>query len=397
MKSLNNEKKLIVVDATASLSGGRVYLENLLKYFAEKSCNFRFVVYYAADFDIADLAIGSADFTYYRAINPFFLYKHWLIGSILKLLWRTFILPFCLWREKPDIFFSNAGQVPQWGMGRGKAVVALHNSIPYLPDLWKEERFGPRRWRISLLHRLARDLVRRNPHFIVFSEDLKMRVIGMGASTDDCSVIYHGIEWGEIEREGHTDMAYIKSLGIRVPYLLYVSQLHRYKNVVTLLEAFARLCGEYHGISLVIVGSIADRSYGLEIDRTIRMLNLLESARVVPGVGRNDLLGIYREALGVVYPSLAENCPFALLESMAMGKPIAASRIGAIEEICGDAAIYFDPHRPEEIVTAMRRLVEDESLRSDLSLRAIARARQFSWEETARRTLEVFERVARQS
>lgn len=397
MKSQALGKTLILIDATASLSGGRVYLQNLLKALANQPTNYRYLIYHTSDLNISSLADFPADFDFRRVRLASFLTHHWLMGSILKLFWRSFVLPFYLWREKPAIFFSNAAQAPKWKPGATKAIVALHNSIPYQPELWRVEQSRLRRWRLVMLRGLARGLVGKGLHFIVFSEDLRQRILKMGGTTDHSSVVYHGIEWGEKERIEKTSEGELSKLGVAAPYLLYVSQLHRYKNVLSLLESFAKVKQLQSSLSLVIVGSIADRHYGQEIDQTIQRLNLNDVVRVIPGIDRPRLIGLYRESRGIVYPSLAENCPLALLESMAMGKPIAASRIGAIEEICGDAAIYFDPHRPEEIVTAMRRLVEDESLRSDLSLRAIARARQFSWEETARRTLEVFERVARQS
>src|SRR5262249_20258517 len=84
---------------------------------------------------------------------------------------------------------------------------------------------------------------------------------------------------------------------------------------------------------------------------------------------------------------------FPLLEAMALGIPIAAARISALPEIARDAAIYFDPYDPKEMAEALDRLIRDESLRSELSRKAVERARQFSWEEAARETLNVFEQV----
>jgi glycosyltransferase involved in cell wall biosynthesis len=106
------------------------------------------------------------------------------------------------------------------------------------------------------------------------------------------------------------------------------------------------------------------------------------------------LLAIYGHALAFAHPSLAETCSFPLLEAIAMGLPIAAARMSALPEIAGDAAIYFDPREPSEIAEALDRLVRDESLREELRRKAIRRAERFSWEETARKTLEVFERIA---
>ena len=105
------------------------------------------------------------------------------------------------------------------------------------------------------------------------------------------------------------------------------------------------------------------------------------------------MIEYYRQSIGIVYPSLVENCPFPLLESMAMGKPIAASRIGALREVCADAAIYFDPYYPEDMAIVMEELVSNEGLRLELSARALIRAEAFTWEDASRRTLEIFDNL----
>ena len=178
-----------------------------------------------------------------------------------------------------------------------------------------------------------------------------------------------------------------------IPYLLYVSQLHRYKNVARLLEAFSLLKVNYPDIQLVIVGHLTDREYAVEISSRIHSLGLNHSVKIVPGAQRSELIEYYRQSIGIVYPSLVENCPFPLLESMAMGKPIAASRIGAIREVCADAAIYFDPYYPEDMAILMEELVSNEGLRLELSARALIRAESFTWDDASRRTLEIFDNL----
>jgi glycosyltransferase involved in cell wall biosynthesis len=115
--------------------------------------------------------------------------------------------------------------------------------------------------------------------------------------------------------------------------------------------------------------------------------------RIIPGIDRQRLVELYRLAYAVVYPSIAENCPFALLESMAMGLPIAAARIGAITETCGEAAIYFDPADPTEITSQMARLLDDQHLCDKLRLHSITRAAGFDWDQSAGRTIDLFSRI----
>ena len=88
-----------------------------------------------------------------------------------------------------------------------------------------------------------------------------------------------------------------------------------------------------------------------------------------------------------VFASSCENMPNVLLEGMAAGLPIACSNRGPMPEVLGDTGVHFDPERPDEIASALRRLAEDDALRRRLAAAASERARQFSWERCARETL----------
>jgi glycosyltransferase involved in cell wall biosynthesis len=122
---------------------------------------------------------------------------------------------------------------------------------------------------------------------------------------------------------------------------------------------------------------------------------LQDRVTMIPGLKREQLKPLYRSAHGFIYPSLIENCPFAVLEALAYGLPIATSKFGALPEVAGEAAVYFNPYSVDEMAEAMERLVWDEILRGELSGLAIEQASKFTWEKTALQTLEVFEKVVR--
>lgn len=392
-RSLPEPLPLILIDATASLSGGAVYLVNLLRCWVRVPPPYRFVVLHTKDLDLTGIGDSGDWMTFREVVFPPFCSRNLLAGSVLKMLWRLFLLPVHLRRYRPAVFFSNSGTLP-WLVPRGiRPVIAIHNAMPFHPELWPVERSWLRRLRLMVLHRQSMATLRRGVECIVFSHDLKGRMIRMWGSAKGCSVVHHGIEWGAVERNGAW-----KGLGDGAdsPYLLYVSQLHRYKNIGRLLDAFSTLHRDHPGIRLLIVGHVTDRAYAAEIEARIDQLGLEGAVVIVPGMERDCLIDLYRGALGVVYPSLIENCPFGLLESMALGKPIAASRTGAIEEICADAALYFDPTDPAEMALRMAELVENEERRADLATRAVARAAAFTWAATSDRTLEVLARGVRQ-
>ena len=106
------------------------------------------------------------------------------------------------------------------------------------------------------------------------------------------------------------------------------------------------------------------------------------------GLGE-QLASLYRRAACLVYPSLYEGFGFPPLEAMACGCPVAASNAGAIPEVCGDAAVLFDPTDVEAMGAA---LLEVDTRRDELTELGLKRAAQFTWDETARRHEDVYRR-----
>ena len=388
----------IVIEATAALSGGKVYLVNLLPQLAALAPRHEFIVFHTADLDAPSLKIANPNFTF-RAVNlPASNERNWLLVSLFKLCWRLLIFPFHLKKLQADVVFSNTGFGPLWRPRNVKFVLALHNSIPFQPELQKEERSFIRQLRLLGLHWLIDLTLRQGDKAIVFSEDLRTLVCARSKKLVNAVVIYHGIDWGERERHSLDDVSFLATYGVKPPYFLYVSQFHRYKNVPRLVEAFGKLKSHRSlaasDISLVMIGKTTDNAYETEIAQCIDRLGLHKSVRMIPGLKRERLIAFYRFAESFVYPSLIENCPFAVLEAMALGVPIAASRLNALGEMADDAAIYFDPLSVDEMAKAMERLIWDEDLRGELSQKAIAQAAKFTWEKTARQTLAVFEQLA---
>jgi glycosyltransferase involved in cell wall biosynthesis len=383
----------IAVDATAAISGGKVYLDHLLPCLAQMPFDHQFIVFHVGDFRDAP-PTSDRRFEYHQVRLPAFAARHPLAGSLLKMLWRLVVLPSHLSRLQPDLLFSNAGFGPAYRPPRTQLILALHNSMPLQDELFATELSLFKRLRLILLKRLLLRTLRDCDGLIVFSQDLKRRIV---AQVDylkrEPSVVYHGIEWGEKERAHPADLERLAGLGVRPPYLLYVSHFHRYKNVLRLLEAFATARPGHPDLSLVLAGDAADREHWVEVEATIRRLGLETSVKHVGQRSRNELKDLYGGALALVYPSLVENCPFAVLEALAFGLPIAAARATSLPEICGEAAVFFDPYRPDEIAAVLGRVVSDAALREDLRRKAVARSRAFSWPESARQTLIIFEQV----
>ncbi|HET8653192.1 MAG TPA: glycosyltransferase family 1 protein [Gaiellaceae bacterium] len=175
------------------------------------------------------------------------------------------------------------------------------------------------------------------------------------------------------------------------PIVLAVSALLAHKNLPPLVEAMANVRRDVPGAVLVIP---ANRTpLAAELRELAERLGLRD-AMVLPGwVSAADLEGLYRAAACFAFPSLREGFGLPVLEAMRRGVPVACSNASAVPEVAGEAAVLFDPRRPDEIAAALLRLLSDRDLAEDLGARGQARARLFSWRRAADETLAAYERA----
>lgn len=172
-------------------------------------------------------------------------------------------------------------------------------------------------------------------------------------------------------------------LGLPGRYVLYPANLWPHKNHARLLDAFAALGDP--DLWLVLSG----QTYGRE-----RLLAGHDRVRHVGHLPNDRLAALYRGATAVVFPSLFEGFGLPPLEAMACGVAVAASDRGALAEVCGAAALMFDPEDGEAMTDAIRRVTSDETLRARLRAAGPAHAARFTWTAAAQRHVEAYARVA---
>ena len=130
------------------------------------------------------------------------------------------------------------------------------------------------------------------------------------------------------------------------------------------------------------------------LSHQITALKLQNQVVYVGQLTDTDLAAYYRGALALVCPSLYEGFGLPPLEAMACGTPVVTSNITALPEVIGDAAVLVDPYNVEAIAWGIQCVVEDNALRQSLSGKGLVRAKQFTWEHTARRVRQVLEEAA---
>ncbi len=179
--------------------------------------------------------------------------------------------------------------------------------------------------------------------------------------------------------------------GLPERYALAVGTLEPRKNLTRLVDA----CGPLfeHGLldALVLVGA---RGWLYEGFFQHLEASPWRERIILPGFVRDqDLPAVYGGALVTAQPSLYEGFGLPVLEAMACGSPVCASASSSLPEVGGDAARYFDPQDTEAMTEALRAVAEDKERQRQMREAGLARARQFTWAETARQTMALYERL----
>jgi glycosyltransferase involved in cell wall biosynthesis len=281
-------------------------------------------------------------------------------------------------RETGVLHATNPAAIPPAG-ARQRLVVTVHDlAFEHFPELF------PRQWR--LLYRIGlRAAVRRADAILTPSrntaEDLVSRT---KVRPERIHVVPLAAALGAYDADPREVRDRLK---VPEPYVLFVGTLEPRKNLVSLVRAYRRAAGTGAPHALVLAGPM-----GWQPAALLRELALSGPGEIVltGPVSAADLDALYRGSAAFVYPSLYEGFGLPVLEAMARGVPTIASNASSVPEVLGDAGIAVDPRSIAELADALERVLGDEALAADLARRGAERAARFTWDETARRTLQVY-------
>lgn len=162
------------------------------------------------------------------------------------------------------------------------------------------------------------------------------------------------------------------------PIILHVSKWEARKNIPNLIKAFEVLHLKYPEVELRLVGSPINAKYGAVIFNLIETSKASENIKVFQNIDDQQLRELYNTASAFVMPSFYEGFSIPVLESLAFQLPAAVSRRGAIPEIAGNAALYFNPDSIEDMASCMEKVLFDELCRSKLKKQAISQVEHIS-------------------
>ncbi len=296
-------------------------------------------------------------------------------GTAVRLI--TFWLP---WRV--DLFHSLAQRPPSFRFRR--EVVTIHDVFPITSGDYASADYRER------FSRLLRGAMARAACILTGSEATARQMEEhCGVARERIRVIPYGVDMPrrvmapEVRRRERARL-----VGEGNHMLLSVGMIETRKNLVNALRALERLPACFH---LVHAGG---SGYGSEAFHDyIRERGLEERVHLLGYVPDEALKTLYQAASVLLFPSFEEGFGFPVLEGMAHGVPVVTSNTSSMPELGGDAALYADPREPDQIAGQALRAAEDETLRRDLIARGLERAREFTWERTAKATLRAYEDV----
>jgi glycosyltransferase involved in cell wall biosynthesis len=281
-----------------------------------------------------------------------------------------------------DVVHTTYG-APLWSAA--PLVLTVHD-ICYVTN---PEWFSTRDFRV--LSNLVPRSIRKAAHVITDSSSARLQIIETyGVPEDKISSIPIGPGPGAqpiTEEEARRELS---SLGLPPgrPFVLTVGNLQPRKNLVRMLAAFDELAAGGFDTDLVIVGPRryrADEIFGAVRNR--------ERIHFTGYITDRQLAACYRCSTMLVLPSLYEGFGLPALEAMAHGIPVACSNAGALPELCGDAAVLFDPLSVDAIAGAVGDILGDANLGARLGRAGLDRAGLFTWAQTVELTSKVYERV----
>ncbi len=290
-----------------------------------------------------------------------------------------------------DLFHATNYQAP--ALRRAKLVTTVHDiNFVRFPEMQSK---GIRRFIAAMPRLLERSrVVLADSRFT--AEEL-MEVYGL--PEDGVRVVYPGLNPVFLREPDPEEVeTALRAYCLQPPYIAYIGNLHPRKNLVTLVEAFARVRerGLAHRLAVIGGGGLGKLNNTEYRKLTLRVRDLgLEEAVVFTGyVPDQRLASLLRRAEMLVFPSIYEGFGLPPLEAMACGVPVITSRRSSLPEVVGDAALLLeDPLDAEEIAGCMERLLADGELRSRLVRAGRERAKMFDWEKTARKVAAVYQEV----
>ncbi len=294
-------------------------------------------------------------------------------NQIIRNLYLAIILPFASKKYKPDVFFLIDTQAII--VKPCKIVSTIHD----IAEFQTKEKYS--KIHAKIRRKIVRHQVRLSDYIITDSKY---------SQKDICSIFNR--------KENEVEVIYIatkmKSDEIIVEpenYFLFVSETERAKNLMELIEAFDQLKEEYKSRFCIKVVGKKGNDFNNIVTR-MQGYNMEDKVQFYGYVSDEELNDLYKKAYAFVFPSFFEGFGLPILEAMAKGTPVLCSNSSSLPEVGGKAVLTFDPYKSDDLCDKLTRIIENPQLRDGMIKLGLERAKEFSFEKTARQTLSVLKK-----
>jgi len=296
------------------------------------------------------------------AAGKYSIREHWTLGALARL-------------SGVDLFHEPHFTLPLYTPCR--KVVTIHDVIHLLDPRVGAMQKAYARWMIS-------SALKRADQVITVSNHTRENLVAMfGADPSRITVTYNAADSGFHPMEKESLDEELGRLGLRPGYFLFVGSDRPHKNIQAVAGVLSAMRADTR---FVIVGRVAGAARAIFAPFHDRVV-------FVNNAGKKTIAALYAGARALYFPSYMEGFGLPPLEAMACGTPTVASNRSSIPEVVGNAAALVDPDDTAAAAAVLERIGGDEVFRDKLVADGKARAALFSWRETARKTLEVYERA----
>ena len=359
----------IVIDARIIDGSTGVYVQRLLHFLHQEDLN-----------DSYTTLVPSATTEKWRGAFPKFTVvtadqKNYTFAEQLSLLTL-------LWRLKPDlVHFTFPAQPLLWF---GRSVTTIHDTtlirfdnVDMNPVVYKIRKL--------IFNILMRTIIWRSKTVVVPTEFVRNDLISF-AGRKYADKITVTLEAGDPSDDKPKEIHDLTDK----QFLFFIGNAFPYKNIRRTIDAFAALKSSRPDLHLALAGK-KDYFYE-ELEDYVGKQNIPD-VHFLGRISDGEKRWAYQHAVAFVTASLSEGFHIPLLEAMYEDCPVISSNVSCLPEVAGDAALYFNPHSTDELVTVIASLLDNRQLHTDLVARGRVRVKQFSWQRMAEQTLEVYRKA----
>lgn len=308
------------------------------------------------------------------------------LHSGLSSIFNTPIGNFKTYEKKVDFFFA-----PDHHIAHFKTVpviATVMDIIPFIHPEWVSKRLR------TFKNFAFKKSILSAEHIITISQYSKQDIMKYFHIPENAiSIVPLGVDNKYFQRiDKDEKQTTLDKYSIHKDFFLFIGTLQPRKNILRIIEAYEQLPLEIKNKNaLIIVGQ-----NGWETDELLSKIKQLESAghgKWLDYVEDTEVLALLQSSIALVYPSLYEGFGLPIIEAFASQCPVISSNTTSIPEVAGDAALLVNPLLIDEISHAMQLLATDIHLREILVEKGIAQVKQFTWEKSIQKHLEIFEKV----